>query len=289
MASNLAQRIGFAVVAIPLAFGVVWLGGPALAALVSAVAVLGCRELFGFAERQGIRPAAPLGYLAAAAVPLLTWAFLAGAGWGATILALWPHAGALWVLLVLTWVLATQPSGGKPLASAAVTLLAPIYCGVLPAFLIGIRHGGFGGQSLAGAALVFFPLVVTWICDTAAMFVGKTVGGPKLWPVVSPGKTRSGGVGGLLGAVLAAVLWSLLVLGPLDIALTLVEAVAFGLVLGVVAQVGDLAESVFKREVGMKDSGALIPGHGGVLDRFDSLYFVLPVAAAMLRWFGVPG
>lgn len=286
MASNLAQRIGFAVVAIPLAFVVVWLGGPALAALVALVAVLGTRELFTFAGRQGVMPAAVPGYLAAAAIPLVTWAYLAGAGWGAFILHTWMYAAALWVVVVLTWILATQPSGGKPLASAAVTLLAPAYCGALPAFLIGIRHGTFGPQSWAGAALVFFPLVVTWICDTAAMFTGKAVGGPKLAPVVSPGKTRSGGIGGLVGAILAAVLWARFALAPAGVEVTLVQAILFGVVIGIVAQVGDLVESVFKREVGLKDSGGLIPGHGGILDRFDSLYFVLPVAAALLRWFG---
>lgn len=286
MASNLTKRIAFAVVAIPLALAIVWLGGPALAALVAAVAVLGTRELFAFAELQGIRPAAVPGYLAAAAVPLLVWAFLAGAGWGGTILAAWPHAVALWVLLVLVWVLAMQRSGARPLTAAAVTIFAPVYCGVLPSFLIGIRHAGFGPQSWAGAVLVFFPLVVTWVCDSAAMFVGKAVGGPKLAPVISPGKTRSGGIGGFVGAMVAAVLWNLLVLAPAGVAVTLVQAVIFGAVIGVVGQVGDLLESVFKREVGVKDSGGLIPGHGGVLDRFDSLYFVLPVAAAMLRLFG---
>lgn len=287
MASNLTQRIAFAAVAIPLALAIVWLGGPALAALVAAVAVLGTRELFAFAEHQGIRPAAVPGYLAAAAVPLLVWAFLAGAGWGGTILVIWPHVAALWVLVVLIWVLAMQRSGARPLTAAAVTLFAPIYCGALPAFLIGIRHAGFGPRSWAGAALVFFPLVVTWVCDSAAMFVGKAVGGPKLAPIISPGKTRSGGFGGFVGAMVAAVLWNLLVLTPAGVGVTLVQAVAFGAVIGVVAQVGDLVESVFKREIGVKDSGGLIPGHGGVLDRFDSLYFVLPVAAAMLRAFGV--
>lgn len=287
MASNLVQRVGFAATAIPVAFAVVWLGGPALAALVAAVAVLGARELFGFAAHQGIRPVAPLGYLAAAVVPLLVWALLTVPGWGGVILAGWPYLGGVWVLVVLTAVLAVRRADQRPLAAAAVTLLAPVYCGVLPAFLIGIRHGGFGSRSWAGAALVFFPLVVTWVCDTAAMFVGKTVGGPKLAPVISPGKTRSGGVGGWLGAIVAAVLWARFALAPAGITVTIEQAIVFGAVIGIVAQVGDLVESAFKREVGVKDSSGLIPGHGGVLDRFDSLYFVLPVAAGLLRWFGV--
>lgn len=286
MASNLAQRVGFAVVAIPLALGVVWLGGLPLALLVAVVGVLGTRELFDFARLQGIRVVAAPGLVTAAAVPLLVWARFestAAAGW---LDANWPYLAALWLLIVLTWVLAVRGAGDRPLTSAAVTLLAPAYCAALPAFLLGIRHASHGERSWAGALLVFFPLVVVWICDTAAMFVGKAVGGPKLAPQISPGKTRSGGVGGLLGAVLAAALWNQLVLVPFDVAISLTQAILFGAMVGVVGQGGDLVESLLKREVGVKDSSGLIPGHGGVLDRFDSLYFVLPVAAAMLRWFG---
>ncbi len=286
MASNLAQRVGFAAVAIPLALGVVWLGGLPLAILVAVVAVLGTRELFGFARLQGVEAVALPGLVSAAAVPIVVWLRFESALLAEWLAGAWPHLGALWVLLVLTWVLASRTAGQRPLTSAAVTLLGPAYCAALPAFLLAIRHADHGGRSWPGAVLVFFPLVVVWICDSAAMFVGKAVGGPKLAPVISPGKTRSGGIGGLVGAVLAAALWNQLVLVPFEVAIPQVPALVFGAVIGVVGQVGDLAESLFKREAGVKDSSALIPGHGGVLDRFDSLYFVLPVAALMLRWFG---
>jgi len=286
MASNLVQRVGFAAVAIPLALGLVWLGGLPLALLVAIVGVLGTRELFSFAERQGIRPLALPGLATAAAIPLLVWGAGQSPALGDALAGNWPFIGALWLIALLTWVLATRGPDAKPLTAAAVTLLGPAYCAGLPAFLLGIRHGEHGTQSWAGAVLVFLPLVVTWVCDSAAMFVGKAVGGPKLSPTISPGKTRSGGVGGLVGAVGAAVLWNLLAMTPLGVAITTAQAIVFGLVLGVIGQVGDLAESLFKREVGVKDSSGLIPGHGGVLDRFDSLYFILPVSAAMLRWFG---
>lgn len=285
MASNLAQRVGFAVVAIPLALALVWLGGPPLALLVSMVGVLGTRELFAFARRQEVGPAAAPAYVLAAAIPLATWACFERPDLLPGVFASLPYLVALWVITSLTWVLATRGATARPLASAAVTLLGPVYCAALPAFLLAIRHADHGERSWPGATLVFFPLVVTWVCDSAAMFVGKAVGGPKLAPTISPGKTRSGGAGGFVGAMVAAVVWNQLVMAPNGVAISLGQAVLFGAVLGVVGQVGDLVESLFKREVGVKDSGTLIPGHGGILDRFDSLYFVLPVAAAMLHWF----
>lgn len=286
MASNLVQRVGFAAVAIPLALGLVWLGGWPLALLVSVVGILGTRELYSFAERQEIRPLAGIGLVTAAAIPLLVWAAGEYPAVRDALATWWPYALALWTVGVLSLLLILRGATERPLAAVAITAFGVVYCSALPAFLLGIRHGGHGTRSWAGAVLVFLPLVVTWVCDSAAMFVGKAVGGPKLSPTISPGKTQSGGLGGLVGAVLAALLWNQFAMAPLGVAIELSQAVLFGLILGVVGQIGDLAESLFKREVGVKDSSGLIPGHGGVLDRFDSLYFVLPVSAALLRWFG---
>ena len=135
---------------------------------------------------------------------------------------------------------------------------------------------------------MFFPLVITWVCDTAAMFAGKAIGGPKLWPAISPGKTWAGSDrGGRRRAGDGAAAQQRWCWSGSGVALPLRQGLIFAAVLGVVGQVGDLAESLFKREVGVKDSSSLIPGHGGVLDRFDSLYFVLPVSAALYRLFGV--
>ena len=166
-------------------------------------------------------------------------------------------------------------------------MLAVAYTGALPAFVLDMRHVGHGLRSWAGAWLVFFPLVVTWVCDTAAMFGGRAIGGPKLAPTVSPGKTRSGSVAGILGGLLVAPLFAGIIFPRVGVEAPLWELIAIAAVLGVVGQVGDLVESLFKREAGVKDSSHLIPGHGGVLDRLDSLYFVVPTAAAMYRLFGI--
>ena len=154
-------------------------------------------------------------------------------------------------------------------------------------FLIIIRHNGYGLRSWPATALVFFPLVVTWVCDTAAMFGGKMFKGPKLAPKVSPGKTRSGAISGVVAGIAVAPLFGMLAFEPAGLVIPVWKLMVCAAAWSVMGQVGDLAESLFKREVGLKDSSDLIPGHGGVLDRFDSLYFVLPLAVALYRVLGI--
>jgi phosphatidate cytidylyltransferase len=287
MDSELVRRVGFAVVAIPLALLIVWYGALPLAALLAVAGALGAGELFGLAERSGTRPARAIGVATAAAIPLVTYVALARPAAGAALAEAAVYAAALWLVLLLTWVLAARSPGDRPLEAVSVTLLGVAYTGGLPAFLLAIRHGQLPPRSWAGASLVFFPLVVTWVCDTAAMFGGRTFGGPKLAPTVSPGKTRSGTVAGVIAALAVGPLFVGWIFPRVGVDMGLWQAVAVAGVLSVVGQVGDLAESLFKRQTGVKDSSRLIPGHGGVLDRLDSLYFVVPVAAAMYRFFGV--
>jgi phosphatidate cytidylyltransferase len=285
MDSNLIRRVGFAAVAIPLALAVVWYGGLPLAFLLALAGALGVRELFDLAALQGVRPARPLGFVSAAAVAPIVYATVVAPDVRALILASWPYLVALWVVVLLTGILAARPAAERPLSAAAVTLLGVIYAGALPAFLIGIRHTQYPLRSWAGAWLVFFPLVVTWVCDTAAMFGGRALGGAKLAPTISPGKTRAGSIAGVAGGLLVAPIFGSLVFPRVGLNIPLWQLVVIAGVLSVVGQVGDLVESLFKREAGVKDSSHLIPGHGGVLDRFDSLYFVIPVAASMYRLF----
>ncbi|MBA3894436.1 MAG: phosphatidate cytidylyltransferase [Gemmatimonadales bacterium] len=287
MNSELVRRIGFAVVAIPLALLIIWYGGLPLAVLLALVGALGSGELFRLAELGGVRPARLLGMATAAAVPLLAHLVLTRPAVAAAVADLGLHVAALWLLLLLTWALAARPAAARPLEAVSVTLLGVAYTGGLPAFLLLIRHGQLPQRSWAGAWLVFFPLVVTWVCDTAAMFGGRALGGPKLAPTVSPGKTRSGATAGVIGALAVAPVFSAWIFPRVGIDMRLWQAVVVAAALSVVGQVGDLAESLFKRQAGVKDSSHLIPGHGGVLDRLDSLYFVVPAAAAMYRFFGV--
>ncbi len=282
---NLVQRIAVAVVAIPLVIGVVWLGGWVLAALLAVLGVLGAQEVYDFARRQSIEPLERTGWLAAAAIPLLAyWAKGSETHWAEPAI----YLGAIWLMFAMTLAMARRGPTGRPLASVAITMFGCLYASGMLAFLIAIRHGLNAAQRPgAYVMLTLFPLVITWVCDTAAMAVGTAVGGPKLAPVLSPKKTLAGAVGGTLGGVIAALALGLFVLNRYGWSFTPGQLLLFGLAVSIVGQIGDVAESLFKREVGLKDSSTLIPGHGGVLDRLDSLYFVIPAAAGLYRMFGV--
>ena len=116
---------------------------------------------------------------------------------------------------------------------------------------------------------------------------GRLIGGPKLAPVLSPNKTWAGACSGGVGGVMIGAVYGALVLAPTGVVIPLWQLAVFGLAITIAGQVGDIIESLFKREAGVKDSGSFFPGHGGVLDRLDSLYWVLPTSVAMLLLLGV--
>lgn len=285
MSRNLVQRIAFAVVAIPAVVGLLWWGGWPLAAILAVLGVLGAREVYDLARRQQIEPLSGIGLAAAAMIPLATyWAKGSETRWAEPAL----FVGAIWLLAVLALAMRLRGPDRRPLPAVAITVFGALYASALPSFLIPIRHGANAGlRSWPLAVLALLPLALTWICDTAAMAAGSIFGGPKLAPVLSPHKTWAGAIGGFVAAVLAAIGLGTWILPRLGLHLDLLQLALLGAFLGVVAQIGDVAESLFKREAGVKDSSALIPGHGGVLDRLDSLYFVIPVAAGLYRMFGI--
>ena len=132
-----------------------------------------------------------------------------------------------------------------------------------------------------GRDWVLLALFATFAVDTTAYFVGRAWGRHKMAPTISPGKTWEGAVGGLVGAIVAVIALALL----LDIDISYSEMVILGFLIAVFAQLGDLAESKLKRSMGVKEAGNLIPGHGGILDRLDSIVFTGVVVYYCLRWF----
>jgi phosphatidate cytidylyltransferase len=162
-----------------------------------------------------------------------------------------------------------------PRADLGILLLGSLYAGLLPAFLVRMR------ALPEGATLLYLTYATVFVCDTAAYGVGSRWGRHPLWPRVSPHKTREGAIGGLSGAIGMA----LLAQQTFASVLSLPAAIGFGAIVGTLGQFGDLVESSWKRAAGVKDSSDLIPGHGGVLDRFDNLHFVAPVLYIYLTVF----
>ncbi|MGH7592669.1 MAG: phosphatidate cytidylyltransferase [Gemmatimonadales bacterium] len=281
----MVRRVAFAAMAIPLLVVITWAGAWPLAILLAAVAMLGTGELFDLATRDGILPLRGLGRVMAALVPFTLLASISFPDVWLT--RQWSYLLLLALLVVAGGAVFTRSLAQRPLSAVAVTLFGVTYAAVLPSMAFVIRHAQWGARSWAGTALLFFPLIVIWVCDSAAMFGGRLVGGPKLAPTISPGKTWAGAAAGVLGGSAIGAGYALAVFPRVGIPLGVAPAAVLALILTVVGQVGDLVESLLKREAGVKDSSSLIPGHGGVLDRLDSLYFALPVAAAGYHLLGL--
>lgn len=277
--SELAKRVIVSLIAAPAAIAASWYGGAALAALLGIIAALGAWEIGRMARENGVRPLA-VGIPLAAAVPLLVQAYYE------RIYALPLSVAAVVFVLLLGAAVWLRGVDGRPLAAVAITVFAVLYTGGTLAFAYGLRYHQYTVDRAGGTALLFLPIVLTWASDIGAYFVGRAAGRHKLIPAVSPGKTVEGAIGGIAATVLIAWLYVLFVLRPAaHLALRPASIVLFGIVISVAAQLGDLSESLLKREAGVKDSSRLIPGHGGVLDRVDSLLFVLPIAYLLLDRF----
>lgn len=148
---------------------------------------------------------------------------------------------------------------------AAFSVLGALYVGIGFYYLIETRHFGF--------EFVIYALIVIWMTDTGAYFVGRKFGKRKLWPDISPNKTIEGFVGGIISAIIFACLFQYFV----PVTSSYIILVGVTIIASITGQLGDLVESALKRHYDVKDSGNLLPGHGGILDRFDSLLFVLPL------------
>ena len=271
------KRVLAALVMAPVAIGaVLWLPTPLLAAAVAGLMMVGLWEWTLLSRTTG--RAARAAYLAANIAVMTALAWNAGHGLGQLVaVATW---GSLWWLLALAWLARFDfASGGEPW-TRALKLVAGSLC-VIPAWAaLCWLHAG----SLRGPAWTLFALLVVWVADTGAYFAGSRWGRHKLAPRISPGKSWEGFAGGLAATLVLATAglpmlglqWNRL--GDL----LLLAGVAF-----LFSVAGDLFESLLKRHAGAKDSSDLIPGHGGVLDRLDSLLAALPVFAVGKLWLGL--
>ena len=160
----------------------------------------------------------------------------------------------------------------EALPSSAIAVMATLYVGMLGGSLIRLRND-FGGPERIGPKLVFFLVLVVWLGDAGAYYIGKRFGKHLLAPAISPKKT----IEGLCGGIAVSILTAIIIHFTFFQAFPLIHAVIAGIILSIAGVIGDLAESMWKRSASVKDSGTLFPGHGGFLDRFDSVFFTTPI------------
>ncbi len=269
---NLLIRVATAVVLIPLVLALIWAGGWPLTLLVAAAAGGCAYEMGAITLRSSPVSTRVLAVIAAAGIPLLFAPF-------SPLLTAEELLGCLVGLVILFWVV-NLFCLGEDLSSVpgrvGLSMFAVLYCGAMLAPLLLLR------EEPAGFWWLILVLAVTFLSDTGAYAAGRAIGRRKLAPRVSPSKTWEGFAGGMVagsgGAVAVVAVSSVLTLdGVSPLPICLPGAAVGGLVVAAFGAAGDLCESVLKRAFDVKDSGRVIPGHGGVLDRVDALLFTIPV------------
>ncbi|MDP1678008.1 MAG: phosphatidate cytidylyltransferase [Bacteroidota bacterium] len=304
--SNLVPRVSVALVSIPCILFVCYQGGLLFLLFVLAIGILALLEFFTLAKAKGGNPQTVVAIIGLSALHLSFFheqtqnfilPFFINSGGISLLMKLQLFLTALFLFLTLVMLVELFRNKGSIFLNAGFTIFGVMYVGIFLASLTGIREL-FGTEFPYHLAIQFFPdssalsdatlhtttytwggltiiaiLVSIWVCDTMAYFGGLSMGKHKLFPRVSPNKSWEGAVWGFAGALLTMILFQHYFLPYLK----LHQAIIIGIMIGVFGQIGDLIESLLKRDAGVKDSSGLIPGHGGVFDRFDSLIFVSPI------------
>ena len=252
--TDLMPRLASAVVMLAVGLGAIWLGGPAFKLLVILAVTAMLWELARMTEAPGAVPTLWLGALAAATMTGI--AFIPGFGKLALVL-----------LPAIVGTLKPRRDMGVFAAYAIVIMLTGLG-------LVVLREG-------FGLVVILWIVAVVVVSDVAGYFAGRLIGGPKFWPPISPKKTWSGTVAGWIGAALLG--WGFHLAGHGGQGLIWISPI-----LAFAGQLGDIAESAIKRRAGVKDSSNLIPGHGGVMDRFDALAFAVVLALVLVNLVSVP-
>ncbi|WP_347159992.1 phosphatidate cytidylyltransferase [Pontibacter chitinilyticus] len=267
--SNFQQRTIIGILGAAIFVGGIWFNEWTYFLLFLGLTLLGVSEFYTLVRTQGIRPNRRLGLVLGAL--LFISAFLIGKG------AMPPELLYLSLpVFFMAFVLELYRKQTDPFQNIAFTLLGVIY--VAGPFsllhLLGYLQGAYSWQPILGLMLLI------WASDTGAYIFGKNFGKHKLFPRISPGKTWEGWAGGTLLAVLVGYVLSFFFRD-----LELYQWVGVSLLVAIFGVLGDLVESMLKRGLGVKDSGTLLPGHGGILDRFDSLLMAIPFIVAFLKIF----
>jgi phosphatidate cytidylyltransferase len=262
--SNAVSRLLVAAAAIPLVLGAVYLGGWWLFALVAVAALLALHEYWLLAKR--LAPLAPAGYIGVGLA-------LVGAERSGV---LWMVGGVLTTLALAFLLKGLSATRQAPTPSISATVTGAVWIGFGLAFMLLLRDIPTHGRLAS-----FTVVIAVWAGDTLAYLGGRLLGRHKMAPRTSPGKTWEGFVFGAAATVFVAF-----VALYKQHFLTISESIGLGIVLAIAAPMGDLFESMLKRDAGVKDAGALLGGHGGMLDRLDALLFAIPAAYFCIAAFG---
>ncbi|MCK6257043.1 phosphatidate cytidylyltransferase [Fictibacillus sp. KIGAM418] len=254
------ERIITGIIAALLFIGVTVYGKLPFTLVIIALAVIGLQELLRMKKITILSVQGLIGLL-------LTLATVIPENWKETYLGYFSGAEPIVLALLLILVVTVITKNRFTFDDAGFVILSSLYVGYGFHYILETRLMD------QGLPILFFILFMIWGADSGAYFTGKSVGKTKLWPVISPNKTVEGAVGGIITSIAVGLLCYALNFIPFTLSVVILMAV----IAGIFGQIGDLAQSAFKRHYGVKDSGNLLPGHGGILDRTDSWLFVLPL------------
>jgi phosphatidate cytidylyltransferase len=267
--SNLAVRLLTVAVVAPALLGTLFFGPPlAWYGIIFGASLVGASELFGMTHPND-RVAQAVGVVMSGGVSLAVYF---GSDSPRTLLTLLAAVTIVGALVPLWRLGRIEDAGIRIMAGIA----GPLYVGGLVTTLALLRRD----QGAFGPPYVLFTLMIAWLGDTGGYFAGRFLGKTKLYEAVSPKKTREGFAGSIVGSVVGCLLAHFWYLPSLPLA----HGLALAIVGGAVGQMGDLVESLLKRSTGIKDSGWIVPGHGGILDRIDALLIVSPIIYLYTAW-----
>jgi phosphatidate cytidylyltransferase len=303
--SNHLKRLLMAVIGIPVIVFLSIIGGIYFSIFVSILSAIALHEFYKLTVKKNAQPLIILGIIAGLFVNLSFYYvpirdLIVESANSCGISIPYPTQTQLLFMILLIFIVVVLlvelfRNRGSVILNSSVTIFGVLYVSLFLGTLIGLRElfipfdfpmsryfqslQSYNNPEIAsivyrwGGYTIITVLSAIWVCDSAAYYFGRALGKHKLFPRVSPNKSWEGAIAGFIFAIITTIAAKFIVLEFLSVS----NAVIIGLIVGVFGQLGDLAESVMKRDAGVKDSSSLLPGHGGVLDRFDSLLFVAPL------------
>lgn len=266
---NTATRIIVSIFSIPIIIAASYFGKIYFLLFICAIASAAFREFSQIAEMKNAFVNKPIGYAAVIYFILNSY------------YSIWDVYSSVLVLVLILLLVELFRNNNSAVMNLSATLLGVFYIGFFMSSLIGIREMFIDPFYYRGGYLIISIMAAIWICDSAAYFGGRSLGKHKLFRRVSPNKSWEGAIFGFIFAIITMLLAKEIMLQFLSFNLIFI----IGLTVGVCGQIGDLIESLFKRDAHIKDSSSIIPGHGGVLDRFDSLVYSAPIIFLLLKYF----